>query len=96
MHPPLEQAWELARVGKDVYDFEDEYRAAQKPQKDYVAVTNGNLTKFFFPPTGPSRPPPDPEMLKRVLDEERAAEAARRNAPHLRKLNQVCSKADEG
>jgi hypothetical protein len=96
MYPPLEQAWELKRVGKDVYDFEEEYSAARKPQKDYIPITRGKVTKFSYPPRGPARPPVDPEKLKRVLDDEREADNARRNASHMRQLDQVCDEAADG
>ena len=93
MYPPLEQAWELKRVGKDVHDLEEEYNMAQKPRNDYIPITKGKVTKFSYPPQGPARPPVDPEKLKRALDDEREADNARRNASHMRQLDHVSDEA---
>ncbi|KAK4034143.1 hypothetical protein C8A01DRAFT_39401 [Parachaetomium inaequale] len=85
MHPGLEQHWEIKKAGKNLRDLEGEYRAAQHPSKSSnMKPQHGNkVSHIFQQPLGiprQTKPPVNPETLKRALDAERDAETARRNA----------------
>jgi hypothetical protein len=84
MHPGLEQCWELKKAGKGVYDLDEAYQTAIDPATKHLKL-NLPLTRA---------PEVDPELLKRVLDQERAAEAARRAACRSRWPQEVSKKTE--
>ncbi len=94
MHQGLEQHWELKKAGKHFEDFDAIYRAAQQPGDSLNETTQ----KFSFKipsPALPPRPPPNPELLRQALDDERAKEA-RENPPNARRFLRVCIAARPG
>ena len=98
MHPRLEQHWEIKKAGKNLRDLEGEYRAAQQKssKSSDMKPQHGNrkASHTLQQPLGVPRqtkPPVNPEELKRVLDAERDAETARRNA--MSRFHEVCGEA---
>lgn len=93
MHPRLEQCWELGIKGKRLWDLEAEYRAAQVSSEFPKDITRQEVQKASFHPTvsypRKAKPPTDPETLRRLLEAERKAEAAMRNAS--KRFDQVCN-----
>ncbi|KAH6623749.1 hypothetical protein F5144DRAFT_497902 [Chaetomium tenue] len=84
MHPRLEQCWELGIKGKRMWDLEAEYHAAQVSSEFPKNIAQQEVQKASFHRTVSSprkaKPPTDPETLRRLLEAEREAEAAMRNA----------------
>jgi len=97
MHPRLEQWSELRSVGKSMRHLSAEYRAAQKFSKstDITAHKGGqNRSNSSHSTSDASRQPKlgvNPENLRRALEADREAEAAKRNSSW--RFHQVCDRA---
>jgi hypothetical protein len=97
MHQILEQYWELRKAGKRMGDLDEEYRRIQSKMtgndKDQKPTSTSRQRG-----KAPQQPQAqfDPDRLRRALDRDRAAEAARKYTPHIRRgVYEVCGRPVE-
>jgi hypothetical protein len=96
MHQTLEQCFELKKVGMQPWHLDEEYRKIQAKMTGNDKDEKPTNTSQHNAPQQP-RAQFDPEKLRRALDRDRAAEAARKYTPHIRRgVYEVCGKPIDG